>query len=28
VTARYLDHLSNAAAIEALERAVLPELDA
>jgi integrase/recombinase XerC len=28
VTARYLDHLTNAAAIEALEAADLPELDA
>jgi site-specific recombinase XerD len=27
VTARYLDHLTNGAAIEALERADLPELD-
>jgi integrase/recombinase XerD len=28
ITARYLDHLSNAAAIEALENADLPEMDA
>jgi hypothetical protein len=27
VTARYLDHLTNGAAFEALERADLPELD-